>query len=99
MAAGWPNSGFCGGHPLLYTPAIESANRVGGMPLGPGHTALLFDPIESAGMVQYALLLGVFEDATQEPVSFGASEINEMAEALGGGSHFLGVFDGDGHAN
>jgi len=82
-----------------YMPRVESVNRVGAVPLGDGHTALLFDNIKSAGAVQYAFLLGVFDNAKQEPVYFVASEVNETASVFGGGSHYLGVFDGSGHAN
>jgi hypothetical protein len=82
-----------------YMPLVESMNRVGGAPLGDKHSALLFDNIKSAGSVQYAFLLCVFDDAKEEPVYVVASEVNEMAAALGGGSHYLGVFDGSGHAN
>ena len=84
---------------MEYMPLVESMNRVGGAPLGDKHTALLFDNIKSAGSMQYAFLLGVFDDETQKPVYFVASEVNEMAATLGGGSHYLGVFDGSGHAS
>jgi hypothetical protein len=80
-------------------PLVESMNRVGGAPLGEKHTVLLFDNIKSAGAVQYAFLLAVFDNETQQPVYFVASEINQMAATLGGGSHCLGIFDGSGHAN
>jgi hypothetical protein len=80
-------------------PLVKSMNRVGGVPLGEKHSALLFDNIQSAGSVQYAFLLTVFDHGTQEPVYFVASEVNEMAAILGGGSHFLGIFSGSGHAN
>lgn len=82
-----------------YMPKVESMNRVAGAPMGENHTALLFDNIKAAGSVQYAFLLTIFDNEKQEPVYFVASEVNTMAEAFGGGSHFLGVFDGSGHAN
>jgi hypothetical protein len=84
---------------MQYMPQVESMNRVGGAPMGEKHTALLFDRIKSAGHVQYAFLLAVFDNETQEPVYFVASEVNTMAQTLGGGSHYLGVFDSSGHAN
>src|SRR5438309_2046596 len=80
-------------------PRVESMNRVASAPLGENHTVLLFDQIKSAGHVEYAFLVAVFDNATQRPVYFVASEVNSTAETFGGGSHFLGVFDGDGHAN
>ena len=84
---------------MQYMPLTRAMNRVGGAPFGDKHTMLLFDQIESIGAVQYAFLLAVYDDAKQAPVYFVASEVNEMAGLLGGGSHCLGVFDGSGHAN
>jgi hypothetical protein len=77
----------------------KSRNRIGGAPLGEKHTVLMWDAIESAGSVEYTYLVGVFDNAKQEPVYFVAAEVNQMAAVLGGGSHCLGVFDGSGHAN
>ncbi len=84
---------------MNYVPSVESMNRVAGAPLGAKHTIILFDQIKSAGSVQYTFLVAVFDNASQQPVFFVASEVNSMAETLGGGSHYLGVFDGNGHAN
>ena len=64
---------------MLYMPLVESMNRVGGAPPGERHTALLFDHIKSAGAVRYAYLLAVFDNRTQKPVYFVASEVNQMA--------------------
>jgi hypothetical protein len=80
-------------------PLVESMNPVGRAPLGDRHTIILFDRIQSAGSVQYAFLVAVFDNETQRPVYFVSSEINQMAAVLGGGSHCLGIFDGSGHAN
>jgi len=82
-----------------YMPRVESMNRVAGAPLGEKHTVILFDEIKSAGSVEYAFLVAVFDNKSQQPVYFIASEVNSMAQTLGGGSHYLGVFDGNGHAN
>lgn len=84
---------------MNYMPRVESMNRVAGAPLGAKHTVVLFDQIKSAGRVEYAFLLAVYENASGRPVYFVASEVNSMSRTLGGGSHFLGVFDGNGHAN
>jgi hypothetical protein len=73
-------------------------NRLSAAPLGSAHVAVSFDQIQSAGGIQYAYLVGVFDNATKQPVYFVSSEVNSMAE-LGGGSHFLCVFNGDTHAN
>lgn len=84
---------------VMRYPLVESMNQISDAPLGDKYTVLLFDNIKSAGSVQYAFLLGVFDNATREPVYFVASEVNEMAAAIGDGSHFLGVFTGEIHAN
>jgi hypothetical protein len=80
-------------------PMTKSMNRIGGAPLGEKHTVLMWDTIESVGSVEYTYLVGVFDNAKQQPVYFVAAEVNQMAAVLGGGSHALGVFDGSGHAN
>jgi hypothetical protein len=80
-------------------PRVESMNRVAAAPLGDKHTIILFDQIKSAGNVQYAFLVAVYNKASQLPVYFIASEVNSTAPTFGGGSHYLGVFDGNGHAN
>jgi len=83
---------------VKYFPQVKSMNRLSAAPLGSAHAAVSFDQIQSAGGIQYAYLVGVFDNATKQPVYFVSSEVNSMAE-LGGGSHFLCVFNGDTHAN
>ncbi len=80
-------------------PLIEEANRVAAIPLGESHVMILLDDITSSGSVQYEFVLAVLEAESGEPVFFVASEVNAMTGRFGGGSHFLGVFDVDGHAN
>lgn len=80
-------------------PLIEEANRIATLPLGESHVMVLLDEITSSGPVQYEFVLAVFEAESRNPVYFVASEVNTMAGVLGGGSHFLGIFDGDGHGN
>ena len=53
--------------------------------------------IQSLGAVQYTHLLAV-TDAQGNPVFFTAAEVNSMVEQFGGGSHFLGMFNGSGHS-
>ena len=84
---------------MQYRPAVKSMNRVGAAPLGGGHTAVMFDDVEAVGTIQYAFILAVYDDATREPVYFVTSEVNAMADAFGGGSHFLCAFDGPRHVN
>jgi hypothetical protein len=82
---------------MKYAPRIASAEPVARYQVA-GRQAVLLDNIISAGMVQYQYILVVYE-RDGEPCFFVASEINAEKEAFGGGSHFLGVFPGDGHEN
>lgn len=60
---------------------------------------MLLGDIVSAGSVEYGHILVVYDGDSQQPCYFVASEVNSMAKQFGGGSHFLGLFDGDGHVN
>jgi hypothetical protein len=60
---------------------------------------ILLDEIASRGPVRYEFILAVLDAASGEPVYFVASEVNSKAGTWGGASHFLGIFDGTGHAN
>jgi hypothetical protein len=82
---------------MSYMPRVVSAQPIREYALG-NYRAILFGDIESAGIVQYRYILAVF-DAEGQPCFFVASEVNQSREALGGGSHFLGVFPGCGHEN
>jgi hypothetical protein len=85
---------------MNYAPVIGAATPVKRISLPSGkHTAILLDNIESKGSIEYRIILAVFNDQTREPCLFVASEVNAMAKELGGGSHFLGLFPGDGHMN
>lgn len=84
---------------LKHTPAVVSANRIHDAPLGAKHTMMLFDNIQAEGDVQYAFLLAVLDNATREPVYFVSSEVNALAAAIGGGSHYLCTFSEAGHGN
>ncbi len=85
---------------MYYAPAIGDATPVKRIPLVTGkHTAVLLDNIESKGPVEYRFILAVFDDETRKPCLLVASEVNALAKELGGGSHFLCVFPGDGHRN
>lgn len=82
---------------MNYAPVIKSARPKQQFKIGK-HTAVLFTDIERAGAVEYCYILGVFDEKRQ-PVYFVASEVNTMVRMFGGGTHFLGLFDGEGHAN
>ena len=87
------------GSTMNYAPVVESLHAFGKIRLGPKHTAVLYNDVKSAGRVEYEFIVGVFDDETDEPVLFVASEVNSMKSKLGGGSHFLGLFPGNGHVN
>jgi hypothetical protein len=82
---------------MLYAPLMKAAKPKQKFQVG-NHAAVLFVDIEAAGSVEYRYILAVFDELRQ-PCFFVASEVNSMAPSFGGGSHFLGVFDGEGHLN
>lgn len=83
---------------MQYMPLVGRMNRVDIRPLGKNHTMMMWDSIEQAGLIQYTYLLGVFDNATHEPIYFVSSEVNQ-APSPGTGSHCLCEFDGEGHGN
>jgi hypothetical protein len=82
---------------MKYVPFIKSAKPRKRFRIG-NHSAALWVDIESAGNVKYKYILAVFDEKGQ-PCYFVASEVNQMANIMGKGSHFLGLFPGDGHTN
>jgi hypothetical protein len=84
---------------MNYIPVVKAVRRVAGGRLGEKHTVILFDEVESGGGIQYKFVVGVFSNEDHEPVFFVASETNSLQKLFGGPSHFMGVFDGDGHGN
>ena len=84
---------------MVYGPMIESATLRERVPLGEEHLALLYDEVVSAGSVQYHFVVVVFEHDAEAPCLFVTSEVNAMASELGGGSHFLCVFEDETHFN
>ena len=84
---------------MHYMPQVESMDRIDGGPLGDAHVGLLFGNIKAAGRVQYAYLFVVYNKDDRQPVFIVSSEVNSMHKRHGGGTHFLGVFNGDGHLN
>lgn len=78
-----------------YVPLVRSSQIVGSWAIGP-HRARLMTDIRALGHVEYTHLLMV-QDANNAPLYVVASEVNSMAGMLGGGSHFLAVFDEEGH--
>lgn len=82
----------------MYRPLIKSAKPLLRYRLDP-YTFVLLGEIENLGVIEYLYILFVIKDDEQEPNLFVASEVNAMAKSLGGGSHFLGIFDQTGHIN
>ena len=80
-----------------YAPVIKSGDTVREFKIGQLNAQLITN-IQSAGHVEYEHILAVYS-SDGKSVYFTASEKNSMAEQFGGGTHFLGVFDGSGHAN
>lgn len=84
---------------MVYGPMIESAALRERAPLGEEHQALFYDQVVSAGAVEYRFVVVVFARDVEDPCLFVTSEVNAMASELGGGSHFLCVFEGNTHFN
>jgi hypothetical protein len=93
---------------MSYTPVILSSETRREFAIGDCRAALLAN-IQAVGGVEYTYIL-VVRDRSGEPRLFVTSEVNAlsgefnalselMAEVTGGGSHFLGVFPGEGHEN
>ena len=79
-------------------PSIESAEVLRRHRLGP-YGASLFGDIESSGSVQYLYVLALIELDQEEVSLYITSEVNDLAQEFGGGSHFLCVFNNEGHHN
>ena len=82
----------------MYAPHIKSAKLLHRYRLAP-YTFALFGDIEQQGLIEYLYVLVAFKDGDHSPRLFVAAEVNEVAQHFGGGSHFLGIFDEEGHAN
>lgn len=82
----------------MYLPAIKSAETVNCYKFN-GHSAVLLRNIEAMGSVEYQFAVMVYKESGEAPCYCVASEVNAMAKQLGGGSHFLGVFEEGSHVN
>jgi hypothetical protein len=81
----------------MYRPAIQSAHTVSVLPVG-NYSAALLTGIESPGLIQYGYVME-FRNPQGIPCFYVAAEANELAEQLGGGSHFLCSYLGGMHRN
>ncbi len=80
-----------------YLPSIRGGKTVRQFAIG-DYNAKLMTNIKSSGSVEYTHVLAVYS-SDGNPVFFTAAEVNSMAEHLGGGSHYLGIFNGAGHVS
>ncbi len=83
---------------MNYVPLIKNAKPRSKHQVG-RHPVVFLGGIESAGSVTYFMIAVVYDPDTEQPCFHVASEVNDLAEIFGGGSHFLGVFNGMIHAN
>ena len=89
--------------PAFYAPSLDGAEEAQWYTLAATHDAVLCThpaPERQAGNVKYRYTLAVYPRGAAEAVLYVAAEVNGLASRPGGGgSHFLGVFPGDGHVN
>jgi hypothetical protein len=82
---------------MQYAPLLESSNPIKEYKVG-DYKVTLYDNIISRGPVKYLYMM-VALDENEEILAYVMSEVNPMAKRFGGGSHFLGVFNENGHIN
>lgn len=81
----------------MYPLRLTKANTVSRHQIGSYEVIILTD-CQGAGVVQYTHAAVVYGAYSQYPIFAVASEVNAMAEAIGGGSHFFCTYD-DRHNN
>lgn len=77
-------------------PLVEDFRVIERFPIGNNHRTMMCDCIKGPGCIEYEYLLVVHNMQTEKPVLFVASERNSSSY---GDSHFLGVFNDNGHSN
>ncbi len=82
----------------MYMPSIKEAKPLERIRLG-GYEIVFLGNIESIGAIRYKYIVVVFKAGDNKPIYFVSSEENALAKDLGGGSHFLCAFEGEGHMN
>jgi hypothetical protein len=82
----------------MYSPHIKSAKPLLRYRLPP-YTFVLLGEIESIGLIGYLYLLIAMKDDEKAPSLFVSAEVNSTVDKCGGGSHFLCIFDPEGHHN
>jgi hypothetical protein len=90
------------GRPPFYAPALEGAVEVKRIAVTDALEGVLRRhpaPEQQAGSVKYLYTLAVHPKGGGDAEVYVASEINKMPPGQRSGSHFLGVFPGEGHVN
>ncbi len=82
---------------MKYMPMVKSMDEIEAGAVGDSHFGILYGNIQSAGRMQYEYLFVVYRKDDGKPVLIVSSEKSMMP--FPGGSHVLGFFDGNGHAN
>lgn len=82
----------------MYGPAIQTADILEEI-TKETFTAKLFGNIKAMGTIEYLYVLVVYPLGETKPSTFITAEVNMMAEAFGGGSHFLCAFATERHLN
>ncbi|BBM86823.1 hypothetical protein [Candidatus Uabimicrobium amorphum] len=82
----------------MYGPAIESSEVLESFTTDIFEARLLGN-IQSLGTIKYLYVLSVYRPGETAPCTFITAEVNAMAEAFGGGSHFLCAFADGSHMN
>lgn len=82
---------------MKYMPLVKSMDEIEAGAVGDAHFGILYGNVKSAGRMQYEYLFVVYGKDDGKPVLIVSSERNMMP--FDGGSHVLGLFDGNGHAN
>jgi hypothetical protein len=86
----------------FYAPSLEGAVEVRRLAIDDGHDATLRRhpaPGQQSGSVKYLYTLSVHPRDGGAAILYVAAEHNKTPPERRSGSHFLGVFPGEGHVN
>lgn len=82
---------------MKFLPDIKFANLKKMFQSGK-YVIVLLGNFIAADSVKYRYIMAVLDEA-RLPCFIVSSEVNSLARIRGGGSHFLCIFDGEGHLN
>lgn len=83
---------------MNYKPIIKSAKQQQLSILG-NYKIVLYEEITSDGLIDYAYILAVLDNKSQEACLYIASEVNKISRNGDDSSHFMAIFNGDDHDN